>query len=231
MVSVRMATIPRELEAIAAREASMRAGAFEDQRIQRACKRAMDIIISFAALLVLLVPMGLIALAIRLDSRGPSLHPQRRVKRHGQIFPFYKFRTMREDADKITISAELANEHSGPIFKMKADPRRTRLGKFLRKSSIDELPNLFDVLMGHMSLVGPRPPLPHEVAAYNAIELRRLTVKPGMTGLWQVSGRSLLSWEDTVRLDLQYIDNWSLWRDIVILARTLPAVILARGAY
>ncbi len=226
-----MATIPREIEAIATRELAIGLSPFETQRVQRACKRAIDVTVSAAGILVLLVPMALIAIAIRLESRGPSLHPQRRVGRAGAIFPFYKFRTMREDADRLALDGGLANEHAGPIFKMRADPRRTRLGKLLRKTSLDEVPNLFDVLMGHMSLVGPRPPLPHEVAAYNARELRRLTVKPGMTGLWQVSGRSLLSWEDTVRLDLEYIETWSLWHDLVILVRTVPAVILARGAW
>ena len=226
-----MATVPRELEAARVLRDTVSARPRRDRRVQLACKRAMDIAIALAAILVLGVPMLLIALAIRFDSRGPVILRQRRVKAHGAIFTFFKFRTMRENADRLTHKIGLTNEHHGPIFKMRDDPRRTRIGKLLRKSSLDELPNLFDVLLGHMSIVGPRPPLPEEVAAYNARELRRLGVKPGMTGLWQVSGRSLLSWDDTVRLDVEYIETWSLWRDIVIIVRTLPAVIFARGAY
>jgi lipopolysaccharide/colanic/teichoic acid biosynthesis glycosyltransferase len=203
------------------------ARAVPSRRFERGCKRAFDISVASAALLVLGIPMLLIAIAIRLDSKGAALLTQRRVKRHGEIFSFYKFRTMHV----ASASIRLENQHDGPIFKMRDDPRRTRLGKFLRKSSLDELPNLMDVLLGHMSFVGPRPPLPDEVAAYNAREMRRLTVKPGITGLWQVSGRSTLSWDETVRLDIEYIESWSFWRDLVIILRTIPAVVFARGAY
>ncbi|MHB8376680.1 MAG: sugar transferase [Dehalococcoidia bacterium] len=226
-----MSTIPRELEVARTIEEPLGRARAADHSVQRFFKRALDLVVALAAIVVLGIPMLLIALAIKLDSRGPAILRQPRVKVHGQIFTFFKFRTMREDADDIAVAVRLENEHNGPIFKMREDPRRTRVGRFLRKSSLDELPNLFDVLLGHMSIVGPRPPLPHEVAAYNARELRRLSVKPGMTGLWQVSGRSLLPWDDTVRLDIEYIETWSLWRDLVIIARTLPAVIFARGAY
>jgi lipopolysaccharide/colanic/teichoic acid biosynthesis glycosyltransferase len=226
-----MVTIPRELEAPRIADDARPRRAIRRLGLQLACKRAVDVAISFAALAVLAMPMLLIALAIKLDSRGPAILRQRRVKANGAIFTFFKFRTMREDADHVSALAGVTNEHHGPIFKMRDDPRRTRIGKFLRKTSLDELPNLFDVLIGHMSIVGPRPPLPDEVAAYNARELRRLAVKPGMTGLWQVSGRSLLPWDELVRLDIEYIETWSLWRDLLIIARTIPAVILARGAY
>ncbi|MDE3095046.1 MAG: sugar transferase [Chloroflexota bacterium] len=226
-----MSTLPRELDLARTINDALTPARRDDRRIERCAKRALDVATAAIALAIASVPMLLIALAIKLDSRGPALLRQPRVKMGGEIFTFFKFRTMREDADHVSATADLENEHEGPIFKMREDPRRTRVGKFLRKSSLDELPNLFDVLLGHMSIVGPRPPLPHEVAAYDARELRRLSAKPGMTGLWQVSGRSLLSWDDTVRLDLEYIETWSLWRDLVIIARTLPAVILARGAY
>jgi len=226
-----MATIPRELETAHVLHEVASARPRAERPVLQGCKRAMDVLIALVALVLLAVPMLLIALAIRLDSPGPVILRQRRVKAHGTIFTFFKFRTMHEDAHEMTQRAGLTNEHHGPIFKMRNDPRRTRIGKLLRKSSLDELPNLFDVLLGHMSIVGPRPPLPEEVAAYNARELRRLAVKPGMTGLWQVSGRSLLSWDDTVRLDIEYIETWSFWRDLIIILRTVPAVILARGAY
>ncbi len=226
-----MSSISTELEISSAREERLIWIHHNEHALQRSLKRAIDIVVAGTALLVLALPMLLISIAIRLESHGPAILRQRRVKMHGETFIFHKFRTMREDADDPQASLVLENEHDGPIFKMRADPRRTRLGAILRKTSIDELPNLFDVLVGHMSLVGPRPPLLHEVAAYDARELRRLAVKPGITGLWQVSGRSLLSWDEMVCLDIEYIATWSLWRDLLILIRTIPAVVLARGAY
>jgi lipopolysaccharide/colanic/teichoic acid biosynthesis glycosyltransferase len=183
--------------------------------------------------LVLLSPLlGLLALAVRLDSPGPVLFRQTRIGRHGIPFTLLKFRTMVEGAERLRPRLESANEHGGgPLFKMRRDPRITRLGRLLRRSSLDELPQLVNVLRGEMSLVGPRPPLPDEVAHYGVVELRRLTVKPGLTGLWQVSGRSELSWDEGLALDLAYADNWSVTDDLDVLARTVRAVIDGRGAY
>jgi lipopolysaccharide/colanic/teichoic acid biosynthesis glycosyltransferase len=172
-----------------------------------------------------------LALLIKLDSRGPTLLTQQRVGRLGRTFTVYKFRTMCEQAEQMLPTLLSQNEKNGSIFKMREDPRITRVGRWLRKTSLDELPQLINVLRGEMSLVGPRPPLPREVARYSPHELGRLAVKPGITGLWQVSGRSQLSWEQMVELDLEYIQRFSVAGDVVILLRTLPAVISMRGAY
>ncbi|MEV6954354.1 sugar transferase [Streptomyces sp. NPDC051183] len=182
--------------------------------------------------LVLLLPVFLgIFLAIRLGSRGPAFYRQRRIGRDGVPFVMWKFRTMVVDADARKSELSGANENDGLMFKMRRDPRVTRVGRLLRRTSMDELPQLFNVLAGHMSLVGPRPPLPEEVAQYDEVELRRLTVRPGMTGLWQISGRSDLSWDETIQLDLQYVDNWSFTSDVDVMGRTLRAVVDGRGAY
>jgi lipopolysaccharide/colanic/teichoic acid biosynthesis glycosyltransferase len=172
-----------------------------------------------------------VAAAVRLSSPGPALYRQVRVGQGRVPFRMWKFRTMVESADRMRPALEAANEHDGAMFKMREDPRVTRLGRFLRRYSLDELPQLFNVLAGHMSLVGPRPPLPEEVERYDETELRRLSVKPGITGLWQVSGRSDLSWDETVALDLSYVDNWSYAGDVEVLVRTVRAVVSARGAY
>ena len=185
-----------------------------------------------AVLLVLLAPVFLaVAIAVRLDSPGTVLHRQLRVGQGGRPFSMAKFRTMVADAERLRHELTRTNEHDGLMFKMRSDPRITRVGRVLRRSSLDELPQLFNVLCGHMSLVGPRPPLPDEVAEYNEVELRRLSVKPGLTGLWQVSGRSNLSWDETIALDLRYVDNWSPTVDLGILGRTLRAVVEGNGAY
>jgi exopolysaccharide biosynthesis polyprenyl glycosylphosphotransferase len=187
-----------------------------------------------ALLLVLLAPvLGVLALLVRSDSPGPAFFRQTRVGRHGLLFTVYKMRTMCHDADRVVHELAHQNESDryGVLFKIKRDPRITRLGAWLRKYSLDELPQLLNVVRGEMSLVGPRPALPGEVAAYDPDLNRRLDVKPGMTGLWQVSGRSDLSWEDTVRLDLQYVDNWSWRMDARIAVRTASAVLGHRGAY
>ncbi|MFI5619136.1 sugar transferase [Streptomyces sp. NPDC051567] len=182
--------------------------------------------------LLLLAPFFLgIVLMIRFGSRGPAFYRQRRVGRDGAPFVMWKFRTMVVDADARKAELSGANENDGLMFKMRRDPRVTRIGRLLRRTSMDELPQLFNVLTGHMSLVGPRPPLPEEVARYDEVELRRLTVRPGMTGLWQISGRSDLSWDETVQLDLQYVDNWSFTSDVDVMGRTLRAVVDGRGAY
>jgi exopolysaccharide biosynthesis polyprenyl glycosylphosphotransferase len=173
----------------------------------------------------------LIAVLIKLDDRGPVFYRQRRVGREGRSFLMMKFRTMVVNADAIRGELLAANEGSGPLFKLRSDPRVTRIGMVLRRYSLDELPQLFNVLGGTMSLVGPRPPLPEETAAYQPDVRRRLLVKPGITGLWQVSGRSDLSWAESVRLDLRYVEDWSLALDMVILWKTARAVVGGRGAY
>ncbi|MET9321591.1 sugar transferase [Streptomyces sp. NPDC003038] len=182
--------------------------------------------------LLFLSPLFLgIVLAIRLGSPGPAFYRQRRIGRDGAPFVMWKFRTMVADADARKAELSGANEHDGLMFKMRRDPRVTRVGRLLRRTSMDELPQLLNVLTGDMSLVGPRPPLPEEVAKYDEVELRRLTVRPGMTGLWQISGRSDLSWDETIQLDLQYVDNWSFTSDVDVMGRTLRAVVDGRGAY
>ncbi|WP_434744096.1 sugar transferase [Micromonospora sp. SH-82] len=182
--------------------------------------------------LLLFSPLLLgIALAIKIDSRGPVLFRQVRVGQGGEEFGVYKFRTMVVNADELLAELAARNETDGLLFKMRDDPRVTRIGRLLRKWSLDELPQLVNVLFGQMSLVGPRPPLPAEVARYDGDVARRLLVKPGMTGLWQVSGRSDLSWEDGIRLDLYYVENWSLAADLTILWKTVGAVVHGRGAY
>jgi exopolysaccharide biosynthesis polyprenyl glycosylphosphotransferase len=193
-------------------------------------KRALDVVVS-ASLLVLLAPfLATIALLIRLDSEGPAIFVQQRCGLRGRRFPFLKFRTMYPDAEARLREVRRLNEISGPVFKMRDDPRVTRLGRVLRKYSIDELPQLANVLLGHMSLVGPRPPVPAEVERYELDHHGRLSMRPGLTGLWQVSGRNQIPFEEWVKLDLEYIQNWSPMLDLRILLATLPAVLSARGA-
>ncbi|HWG94749.1 MAG TPA: sugar transferase, partial [Mycobacteriales bacterium] len=183
-------------------------------------------------LVVLLAPLLLtIAAVVRLTSPGPALFTQERLGRDGKPFRVYKFRSMHVDAEARLAELRSLNEHDGVLFKVREDPRITRAGRVLRKYSLDELPQLLNVLRTDMSLVGPRPPLRSEVERYEGHAHRRLLVRPGITGLWQVSGRSDLSWDDTVRLDLQYVENWSLALDISILVRTVSAVLASRGAY
>lgn len=186
-----------------------------------------------AALIILCAApvLMLVAIAIKLDSDGPVFYRATRVGLHNQPFRMWKFRSMIPDADSLRTELHEQNEGSGVLFKIRDDPRVTRVGKFLRRYSIDEVPQLFNVLTGSMSLVGPRPPLPEEVDKYDGRVARRMLVKPGMTGLWQVSGRSDLSWEETVRLDLSYVENWSATHDLVIMWRTLRAVVSKDGAY
>ena len=197
----------------------------------RLIKRAVDIA-GALTLLTLGAPfLGLIALAIKLDSPGPILFCQTRVGAEGELFEMYKFRSMYEGAEKQLEELLDQNEVEGPLFKMKHDPRVTRVGRILRRSSLDELPQLWNVLRGEMSLVGPRPPLPSEVSRYMEWHKKRLDVRPGMTGLWQVRGRSLLSFDEQALLDIYYIENWSLWLDFKILLRTIPQVLFGNGAY
>jgi exopolysaccharide biosynthesis polyprenyl glycosylphosphotransferase len=186
-----------------------------------------------ATALLLVAPLCLVvAVAIKLTSRGPVLFRQTRVGRGGREFQVLKFRTMVAGAHAMRdILADRNEKNDGLLFKIRNDPRVTLVGRWLRRWSLDELPQLANVVSGQMSLVGPRPPLPEEVARYDGDVARRLLVKPGITGLWQVSGRSDLSWEDGVRLDLYYVENWSLAADLVILCKTVGAVIRQRGAY
>jgi exopolysaccharide biosynthesis polyprenyl glycosylphosphotransferase len=182
--------------------------------------------------LLLLAPvLAVLCLVIRLDSPGPAVYRQARVGRDGRIFTMYKLRSMSMTADAQRAGLAEVNEADGVLFKMQQDPRVTRLGSWLRKYSLDELPQLWNVVRGDMSLVGPRPALPDEVERYDTDPRRRLVVKPGCTGLWQVSGRSDLTWAQSVRLDLRYVDNWSLRLDLLILLRTISAVVTHRGAY
>jgi exopolysaccharide biosynthesis polyprenyl glycosylphosphotransferase len=199
--------------------------------MRRVVKGVMDRVGSFVLLMLGLPIMIAAACAIFVDSRGPVFYRQRRVGKDGKEFTILKFRTMVRDADRAKHRLADANEGAGVLFKMRRDPRVTRVGAFLRRYSIDELPQLFNVLTGVMSLVGPRPPLPEESARYEPDVRRRLLVKPGLTGLWQVSGRSDLSWEEAVRLDLRYVEDWSLAMDAMILWKTFRAVLGGQGAY
>ena len=203
----------------------------EFRGVRKLVKGFVDRALAGTALLLSLPLMAVIAIAIKLDSRGPVIFRQVRVGLGGREFDVYKFRTMVVNADALLADLAGLNETDGLLFKMRRDPRVTRVGRVLRKWSLDELPQLANVLLGQMSLVGPRPPLPSEVARYDGDVARRLLVKPGMTGLWQVSGRSDLSWEDGIRLDLYYVENWSLTADLTILWKTFGAVLRTRGAY
>lgn len=194
-------------------------------------KRIFDLTLAGVAIIVGLPIWLLIACAIAVGSRGPVLYGQTRVGRAGKAFRMLKFRSMYVDADQRLSELATANEASGPLFKMKDDPRVTPVGRWLRKFSIDEFPQLINVIRGEMSLVGPRPPLPDEVDRYSSQHWRRLEVVPGMTGLWQVSGRSALTFDEMVRLDIFYIENWSVALDFALIARTVPAVLMAKGAY
>jgi exopolysaccharide biosynthesis polyprenyl glycosylphosphotransferase len=195
-------------------------------------KRLFDIAVS-AVLLVLLFPLfAFVALAIRLGSPGPILFRQARVGRWGRLFTMWKFRSMYIDAEARKAALMTDNEMAGGVtFKMKNDPRVTRVGRFIRKTSIDELPQLWNVLRGDMSLVGPRPPVPAEVDQYSLSDRRRLEVIPGITCIWQISGRSEIPFEQQVELDVQYIESQSFWTDLKILVRTVPALLFGTGAY
>ncbi|MHC4664098.1 MAG: sugar transferase [Planctomycetota bacterium] len=196
-----------------------------------ALKRLVDIVISFLALVLFSWLFIIISLAIKLTSKGPVFFRQTRSGKNGRTFTLCKFRTMVANAESLQKSVAHLNETSGPVFKIKKDPRVTRVGRLLRKFSLDELPQLWNVLIGDMSLVGPRPPIPAEVEKYERWQRRRLSMKPGITCLWQVRGRSRLGFEDWMKLDMEYIDNWSLTLDFKILLLTLPAVLFARGAF
>jgi lipopolysaccharide/colanic/teichoic acid biosynthesis glycosyltransferase len=195
-------------------------------------KRLLDVICSLMAILLLLPLFILVSIFIVIEDGGPVLYVQQRVGINGRIFNFYKFRSMRRGADRIKEQLMAQNESAdGVIFKIKNDPRITRIGRILRRFSIDETPQFFNVLSGDLSLVGPRPPLPAEVAQYTLADRKRLHVKPGLTCLWQIGGRSDIPFDQQVRLDMEYIHSRSIWQDIRIMLKTIPAVLFGRGAY
>jgi exopolysaccharide biosynthesis polyprenyl glycosylphosphotransferase len=197
----------------------------------RLLKRALDLAIITVFALPTLLVMGAIGLLIKLDSPGPVLYPSPRVGRDGHLFNMYKFRSMVLDADERKEALRELNEADGPMFKIKDDPRLTRAGRLIRRLSLDELPQLYNVLVGQMSLVGPRPPLPEEVEHYKPWHRQRLAVVGGMTGLWQVSGRSDLSFDELCLLDIYYIENWTVGLDVRILLQTIPHLLSGKGAY
>ncbi len=199
--------------------------------LNRAIKRAFDLVVG-SLMVIVFSPVWLaVALAIKLDSPGPVLFAQERCGRDSKRFTIFKFRSMRQNAEAELANLREQNEASGPLFKIRNDPRRTRVGSFIRRTSLDELPQLINVLRGDMSMVGPRPPLPSEVAQYQDWQRKRLDIQPGLTGLWQVSGRSNLTFDEMVMLDIYYGENWSLALDVSILLRTVPQFIFGDGAY
>jgi exopolysaccharide biosynthesis polyprenyl glycosylphosphotransferase len=198
--------------------------------VQRSVKRLIDITVSLTALFLLSPLLATVALAVKLTSEGPILFRQQRVGLHGRVFAMLKFRSMVSNAEALKARLAARNEQTGPVFKMQHDPRVTLVGRFIRKHSLDELPQLVNVLRGDMSLVGPRPPLPSEVAEYEAWQRRRLSVRPGLTCVWQISGRNQISFEQWMMLDMRYIDHWTLLHDLELIARTVPVVLSGRGA-
>ena len=192
-------------------------------------KRAVDIVIATLGLIILAPFLLVVAILIKIDSSGPVFFRQIRCGKNGRHFKIVKLRTMFADAEEQKPSLMSQNEMDGPVFKMRNDPRITRVGRLLRRLSIDELPQFWNVLKGDMSLVGPRPPVPVEVAEYATFDRRRLSMRPGITCLWQVNGRNSIGFADWVKLDLEYIDTWSLSQDLKILARTVPAIFRGTG--
>lgn len=188
-------------------------------------KRAFDIVASLFGILLLSPVLVIVSIVIKLDSKGPVLFSQKRNGFKGKVFEMYKFRSMVTNAEAILKDLEHKNEVSGHMFKMKNDPRITKVGKFIRKTSIDELPQLFNVLKGDMSIVGPRPPIIREVQKYDSWHNLRLSVRPGLTGLWQVSGRNNIGFEEMIRLDLKYIRERSFWYDLKIILKTIPVLL------
>lgn len=202
----------------------------EQLLMQLLIKRVIDATLSLIVLIVLFPLMLVIAILIKLTSPGPIFFSQKRVGMNQRQFKLYKFRSMVADAEERKLALQHLNERDGPAFKIENDPRTTKIGTFIRKTSIDELPQLFNVLSGEMSLVGPRPPLPAEVQRYEWLFRKRLSVKPGITCIWQISGRNNVTFDRWMKMDHEYIENWSLWLDLKILIKTIPAVLLSRGA-
>jgi exopolysaccharide biosynthesis polyprenyl glycosylphosphotransferase len=208
-----------------------RAGFLRGEPYRRLVKRPLDVAASLVGLLLLSPVFLVLAIIIKLDSRGSVFFRQQRVGKDGSTFDFYKFRSMVQEAEELKKRLLHLNEVDGPAFKISDDPRVTRIGKLMRRTSIDELPQLWNVLRGDMSLVGPRPPLPCEVEHYETWQREKLRVVPGITCLWQISGRSHIGFTEWMRLDIEYIRKQSFGLDLKILARTLPAVVSRRGAY
>jgi exopolysaccharide biosynthesis polyprenyl glycosylphosphotransferase len=194
-------------------------------------KRIFDMVIGWLMLIVLLPLFLALAIAVKIDSPGPVFYLSRRYGRRGQLFAMYKFRTMVKNADELLKELKTRNEVDGPIFKIKRDPRVTRMGTFLRKYSLDELPQILNVINGDMSLVGPRPLPIEQIEREDFRQLKRLDIRPGITGLWQIRGRSDLSFQRLVKWDIWYINNWSFWLDLHILLQTIPVVLKGKGAY
>ena len=194
-------------------------------------KRAVDLVVSVAGMILILPVFLIVAAVIKFSSKGPIFFRQRRMGLNGRVFTCYKFRSMLKGASKKLDEFKHLNEMDGPVFKIKKDPRITFVGMFLRKISLDELPQLFNIFMGNMSLVGPRPPIPSEVKKYELWQRRRLSMRPGLTCLWQISGRNKISFDRWMELDLQYIDTWSLWLEFKILIKTIPVVAFGIGAH
>jgi exopolysaccharide biosynthesis polyprenyl glycosylphosphotransferase len=211
----------------------IRVGSASPRGVRALLKGILDRLVALVLLVLTAPVLVVIGLAVRADSAGPAIFRQTRVREGGVTFTMYKFRTMRMDAEKELGELQALSMHGAdkPLFKMQDDPRVTRVGEWLRRTSLDELPQLVNVVKGQMSLIGPRPALPVEVAMYDFVARRRLAVKPGMTGLWQVSGRSRLSWDESIRFDLDYVDNWSAAADASIALRTFRAVMTKDGAY
>jgi exopolysaccharide biosynthesis polyprenyl glycosylphosphotransferase len=200
-------------------------------RYETAAKRALDLAMATLGLIATAPIWLAIVIAIKLDSPGPAIFVQERVGHHGRRFRFYKFRSMHVDAERRLAELRAQNEVDGPVFKMRKDPRISKVGAFLRRTSLDELPQLLNVLKGDMSMVGPRPPLPREVEKYRPSDIVRLSVKPGLTCLWQIRGRSTVGFDTWMEYDREYVSNLSLALDLSILVRTVWAVLSCRGAY
>jgi lipopolysaccharide/colanic/teichoic acid biosynthesis glycosyltransferase len=222
---------PRETARVRGEEAPAGEFVVREAVAYRISKRAFDVVVASGALALLVPIIPLIAVMIKLDTPGPVFYRQQRVGRRGRSFAFYKFRSMFVDADERQKEVESLNEQDGPVFKVRSDPRVTSVGRFLRRSSLDEIPQIFNVFKGEMSIVGPRPPLPSEVSRYQPWHRRRLEVTPGITCLWQISGRSHLSFNEWMRLDMEYLKQRSFRTDLLIFFKTIPAVIARKGAY
>jgi len=208
---------------------TLRFSSVPEKTVSLGLKEMLDRISALFGIIAITPLLAITSLIIKLDSPGPVLFKQPRTGKNGRPFLLWKFRTMTVDAEKRKEELQSLNEMSGPVFKIKNDPRVTRVGRFLRKYSIDELPQLFNILMGEMSLVGPRPPLPSEVEKFEPWQRRKLSVKPGLTCLWQTNGRNNVDFDEWMKLDLKYIDNWSLWEDAKIIVRTIPTVLKGSG--
>ncbi len=221
----------RKWRARVRRQATLAPPAPPVSRLYLAAKRAVDIVGALAGITICLPLWAIAAILIKIDSPGPVFFRQWRVRENGRLFAFLKLRTMYSDAEQRRRLLEALSDADGPVFKMRHDPRVTRVGRWLRRFSLDETPQLIHVLLGQMSLVGPRPPLPHEVCRYQPWQTERLSVRPGLTCTWQVSGRSEIPFETWVRMDIWYIRHRNFWLDLWLLLKTVPAVLTGRGAY